>query len=127
MLNYYFMRRNFWLWLAVRSTLTGVAATVVAFVLQGTALPKLTQETRELRGPEPAAIKTIGGLGRALPLVPAPAIVLGLAAIILPTFRRILAPLAAVAAVIGLVAVVGTLIAAMLPLYQMPRELEGLT
>ncbi len=113
-------------WLAVRSLLTGIVAVVVAVVLQSTALPRVAEESKGLSDGAAPALAWIPTVARVLPLVPAPAVVLAVAALMSRTFRGPLATLAALAAAVALVTIVGTLIAAMLPLYQMPTDMDVL-
>ena len=113
-------------WLAVRSLLTGIVAIVVALVLQSTALPKVAEESKGLSNGAAPALAWVPSVARVLPLVPAPAIALAAAALLSHTCRGPLAMLAALAAIVAIVTIVGTLIAAMLPLYQVPANMDAL-
>ncbi|GMU23891.1 MAG: hypothetical protein AMXMBFR13_39690 [Phycisphaerae bacterium] len=111
-------------WLAFRSTITAIGAIIVAVVLNNTALPKLDAEVKGVDQKPAALAQYTAQAPRYLPLIPVPAVVFGVAAILLRPFRGPLAILAAIGSVIAIVAIVGTLITALAPLYSLPRELD---
>ena len=117
---------SFSLRLAMRATLTSIVAIVAAVVIESTALPKLEGELKGLGRQQPAALKWAGVFQGRLRYVPVPALVLGLAALALPTLRPVLAVLAMGALALAMVIVVGSLVGSLAPMYQVPEDL-GLT
>ncbi len=117
-------RRGSWsMWLAVRATTTAVIGIIVALVLQSAALPKLHSESKKLDRHTPSALEWVSVRPAVLPFLPVPAIILGVAAMFLRPVRGVLAALAALLTVIAMVFIVGSLVAGLAPMYQMPPDL----
>lgn len=114
------------LWLAIRSTITAIGAIVAAVVLESTALPKLEGELKAMQAQPPAALAWVTPFQGHLRFVPVPALLLGVAAIVLRPLRRPLAILATIFSILAVAILVGSLVAALAPMYQMPRELQNL-
>ena len=105
------------LWLAIRATITAAGAIVAAIIFETTAMPKLQGELKEMKLKPPPGLTWVTPFQHHLRYVPAPALAFGIAALALRPFRR---PLAIVAMVLTLAAVailVGSLLAALIPLY----------
>ena len=115
---------SFSLRLAVRATLTAVVAIVAAGVFESRAQSKLQGELTGMHLQPPASLGWLGVFQGHLQYVPVPALLLGVAALVLRPLRPILAPLAMVATLLAVLIVVGSLLAAMAPLYRMPAELD---
>jgi len=117
-------RRASWsMWLAMRSLVTAIGGIAAAFVLSSLAMPHLADHIKEMGADAPQMTRFVMENHRYLPIVPIPALVLGIAAVVFRSLRTLLAPLAAVASIMALVVVVGSLVVAMMPLYSMPKDL----
>jgi hypothetical protein len=112
------------LWLAVRSTTTAAIALGAALMLQSTALPRLTEERQAAGDASARAGGWMDAIGARLAYVPLPALAVGVAAIGFRAARPVLAIVAALLALAAVVLVLGTLITALAPMYQIPRELD---
>lgn len=118
-----FRPHNWSLAMAGKAIAISLVAIGAGFVLQAKALPKLVETLREMDR-EPSAWIALGlQFSSLLPLLPVPGLVLGIGAIIMPTFRKPLAALAIVAAAAATAVIVAMLIGTMAPLYEIPREL----
>jgi hypothetical protein len=115
---------SFSLRLAFRATLTATVAIVAAVIIESTAMPKLETELKGLQRQPPTSLKWAGAFQGRLRYVPVPALVLGIAAIASRRLRPVLAGLATAASLVALVIVVGSLVAALAPMYQIPAELD---
>jgi len=109
--------------LAWRSTFTAAVAIVVAIVLTQTALPKLANEVGGTKADLPVAITRLVVSPGLLPYLPAPAFLLGFAALVFCPLRPVLALLSAATCLIAIIVLVMTLVAAMIPLYQVSQDL----
>lgn len=117
-------RRKSWpVWLAVRSVLTSIMAIIVAVVVNTLASPMLAKQTSELGLDAPGWASMITQMKGVLLFVPVPGLCLGIAALSFRSLRPVLAPLAAIATLLAVMLIVGSLVAAILPMYQMPRGL----
>jgi hypothetical protein len=124
MLGMMLMRRgSFGVWLAVRSIVTAAAASVVAIVLNRTAMPKLLDELRDSGTDAPSWLQTIVEFQPLLPWVGVPGVILGIAALMLRPLRKPLALLAGLVSVTAIALVVATLVAAMIPFYQSSHDM----
>lgn len=114
---------GWWLWLSGRAVALAVVSGVVAYILQELTLPRLAEEGFSL---DPSAsglpdwIENIQGF---LLYTPVPGLCLGVAAFIFRPFRRSLSILAILASLAALVLVVGTLVAALAPMYSSAEQL----
>jgi hypothetical protein len=111
------------MWLAVRSTATAVTGIVVAMTLGSTALPKLSEELKASDLQPPAPLGVLVANPQALPMLPVPGLLLGIAAIVLRPFRGPLAILSAIAATAAMVLIVGALIGSLAPMYSMSVDM----
>jgi hypothetical protein len=111
--------------LAFRSTLIAACALVAAYIVDTRALPTLSKEMGEAVSRLPVYLRWLVGLRDWLLYVPIPGLVLGLAALILRPLRSLLAPLAALASLLAVAAIVGTLVVTLMPIYQVPADLDG--
>lgn len=109
--------------MAIRATVTAAAAIVAAVTIESSALPRLQAESKGLKAAPPATLKWLGAFQDHLPYVPVPAVLLGAAAIGFRPARPALAVAASAASVLSLFIIVATLVAAMAPLYNAPRDL----
>lgn len=116
-------RRAFGVWLAVRSIVTAAAASIVAVVLNQTAMPKLIDELNESGADVPSWLEKIIQFQPLLPWVGLPGVVLGTAALTLRSLRNPLAFLAGLLSVTAIALVVATLVAAMIPFYQSSQQM----
>ncbi len=112
--------------LAMSATLTSLCAIVAAVVFESKAMPKLQGELQSMHLRTPAALKWVAPFQGHLRYVPVPALVLGIAALALRPFRPVLAPLAMAATLAAVAILVGSLVAVIAPMYQMPGELSSL-
>ncbi len=110
-------------WLAFRSTLTAASAIVVGWIVKTTALPAVAKQASELGTGGLASSDWLVLARDLLPFVGVPGLVLGIAAIAMRPFRPALALLAAFASVAAIIVIVGTLVASILPMYEMPADL----
>ncbi len=110
--------------LAVRSILTGVVAIIVGYFVQSTALNRIRQEEVKPAVNLPPVVSTIAANPGVLPFLPVPGIILGVAAMILRPLRGILASLAALMVALSIAAIIGSLVVALAPMYQMPDDLD---
>lgn len=117
-------RSSFSLRLALRSVLLSAMAIAVASIVSG-ALPKLTAESKGLDATPVPAGQYLVAIQDVLPFVPVPGLVFGLAALLFRPLRPIFAVLATVASVAALVLIAGSLLTALAPMYQMPKDLAG--
>ena len=111
-------RRSFGIWLAVRSIVTAVGASVVAVILNHTAMPNLLDGLRDSGQDVPQWLQQVVDLQPLLPWVGVPGVIFGIAAMVLRPLRTPLALLAGLLSVVAIVLVVATLVAAMIPFYQ---------
>lgn len=109
--------------LAWRSTLTAAVAIVVGVVLARTALPKLASESDGAKTSLPAGLSRLVVKPVLLPYVPVPALLLGIGSLVLRPLRPVLAPLSALLSILAIAILVATLIAAMMPLYQVSHDM----
>ena len=86
-------------------------------------MPTLSKETSEAVSRLPVYLHWFVGLRDWLLYVPIPGLVLGVAALILRPLRPLLAPLAALASLLAVAVIVGTLVIALVPMYQVPADL----
>ena len=110
--------------LAYRATITSILALVAAYVVQTAAMPVLDREYADAAkhlSPLPRGLLDLRGW---LMFLPIPGLALGLAAIVLRSLRPLLAPLALLASVLAIAAIVGVLVAGLAPMYQMPADLQ---
>ena len=111
--------------MAVKAILLSLAATGAGFVLLRIALPKLTDALHGI-GREPSSWMLVGlQYQDLLVFLPAPGLVLGIAALMFRPFRPLIAVLAMIAAIGATAVIVAMLIAFMAPLYEIPRGLGG--
>jgi hypothetical protein len=111
--------------MAVKAILLSLAATGAGFVLSRIALPKLTEALHGI-GREPSSWMLLGLQYQDLLLfLPAPGLVLGIAALMFRPFRPLIAVLAIIAAIAATAVMVAMLIAFMAPLYEIPRGVGG--
>jgi hypothetical protein len=115
-------RGSFGIWLAVRSIVTAAAASVVAIVLNHTAMPSLLEELRDSDMDVPQWLEMIVGFQPLLPWVGLPGVILGIAALMLRPLRKPLALLASLLSVAAIALVVATLVSAMIPFYQSSHD-----
>jgi hypothetical protein len=116
---------SFALSLAVRATMTAAGAIVAAMIFESAAMPKLQGELKAMNLRPPAGLAWVVPFQGHLRYVPIPALVLGIAAIALRPLRRPLAIAAMALALLAVVILVGSLVAAIAPMYQMPAELSA--
>jgi hypothetical protein len=114
---------SFSLQLAIRATVLAVCAIVAGMIFESQAQPKLNTELEGLHLQRPAILKWVEPFQGHLRYVPVPALVLGIAALALRPFRPVLAIAAMVAAVLAIMILVGSLLAVMAPMYQVPADL----
>jgi len=110
--------------LAVRSILIAACALFAAYIVDTRALPTLSKETGEAVSHLPTYLRWLVGLRGWLLYVPIPGLVLGVAAVVLRPLRPLLAPLAALASLLAVAVIVGALVVALLPMYQVPADLD---
>jgi len=108
--------------LVFRAIAISLVAMFTAIFVQMTALVRLNAFAHDMALDHTASARWVRAASRILPLFPLPAIILGALAMGLRPFRSLLAVLSALAAVGGVVLVVGTLGLAMAPLYTMPED-----
>ena len=113
------------MWLAFRTATTAVSAIVAAFILRSTALPSLEQQIRELGVAVPQVTTWVLGLGGWLAVLPVPGLALAVAAIAIRSARPTLAVAAAVATFAAVLAIGGSLVASLLPMYQLYNNSPG--
>jgi hypothetical protein len=111
------------MWLAVRSTATAVTGIVVAMFIGSAALPKMAAELQASELQPPAPLGVLVANPQALPMLPVPGLLLGIGAILLRPLRGPLAILAAIASTLAMVLIVGTLVGALVPMYNIPVDL----
>jgi hypothetical protein len=117
------INRNWASFLAAKAIAVSVVAMGAGYVLAQVALPKLADALHGV-GRMPSDLVLTGLRFKAeLPFLPAPGLLLGLAAFMFPSVRRPCAVLAMVAAAVSTLIIVGLLIGSLAPLYQVPREL----
>ncbi len=110
------------LWLAIKAISIGAVAFIAAIVLNRLAFPKLNEQLKDL--PEvPGAVVFMLEHRALIPALPVPGLALGILALTLPGFRKPLAVIAVLASSLAALAVVGCLLAGMMPLYAVPRDL----
>ena len=107
--------------MAVKAILLSIVASGAGFVLTRMALPKLADALHVI-GHEPSGWVLTGmRFQDVLPILPAPGLVLGIAALMFRPFRPLLAVLAMLVAVAATIVIVALLIGSMAPLYEIPR------
>ena len=106
------------MWLAVRSVATAVCCIVAAIILHKTALPALAGTIGQIKTNVPEVTHLVIDNHQWLPWIPVPALIIGIAAVILRPIRSILAPLAAITSLIAVIVIVGSLVVAMMPMYR---------
>lgn len=109
---------------ALRATTTAVTAMIAGYIIDATALPRLRAEAKGLGVSAPPAVGWMSVFEGHLCYVPVPALLAGVAALMLPSVRPILAVAAGLLALLSLAVVVGTLLAVLGPMYAGPRDLK---
>ena len=111
------------LWFAVRSVATAVVCIVVAIILHKIAIPALDNMSDQLETNVPTVTYLIIDNHQWLPWIPVPALVVGIAAVILCPMRCILTPVAVITSLIAVIIVIGSLIVVMMPMYLTMNDL----
>jgi hypothetical protein len=115
---------GFSLYLAFRSTFTAAGALVAAIILESTALPKLQGELTAMKLKPPAGLAWVVPFQGHLRYVAIPGLALGIAALALRPFRRPLAIAAMVFTLLAVVILVGSLVAALAPMYSAAGNMD---
>ena len=110
------------MWLAVRAVATAIVGIGAAVILNKMAIPALAGQIDQFGSDISPMYKWVMSNHHWLPWIPLPALVLGLAAIMLRSLRNILAPLAAFVSLIAFIVIIGSLVVAMMPMYSMPKS-----
>ena len=109
--------------MAMRATVTSLTAIAAAIAIDSTALPRLKAESKGMRGSAPAAVRWTSAFQGHLVWVAVPGLLCGIAAV---TFKPLRQPLAWVAmgfSAVALYIIVGSLLSAMAPMYQIQTDL----
>ncbi|MBN1490915.1 MAG: hypothetical protein JXA69_13440 [Phycisphaerae bacterium] len=118
-------KRGRWaLRMAVRATLTAVVAIVVGYMVDHMALSKLAGEASDSRAELPVVLQWAAVFHGVLAVVPVPALLAGIAALILRPLRGLLAPLASILVFAAFGVILLALLAGLLPMYAVPEGLD---